>query len=171
MKVLRFLAFLVPLVLAAVVVEALASQVTTTFRLFDPFLLVTVWFGAHGRRLEGMFAGALAGLVQDAALSQQLGTHYVAKVVVGYLTTLFAGRLIPGQPTTHAVLIATASVVQAVVQVALGFLLGQEHSPGSFGSLVAQVIGNVVAGTALFGLVGHIGARRARGMAHGPRGR
>lgn len=171
MRALRFLAFLLPLVLAATVVDALMAQLVHSVRVFDPFLLVAVWFGAHGRRLEGMIAGGVAGIVQDAALSQRLGTHYLAKLVVGYLTTLMSGKLIPGQPTTHGVLIAAGSVVQSVVLVAEGFLLGQDLAPASFAAVALQVAGNVVVGVAAFALVERVRRRRSRSMVHGPRGR
>ena len=171
MKLLRLLAVLVPLVLAAVVLDALLSLVVPGIRVLDPFLLVTVWFGANGRRLDGMLAGAVAGLVQDATASMVLGCFYLPKVVVGYVTMLLAGRLIPGQPTTHAILIAVGAVTEMLVVGGLGLLLGRDLLTVAPLSGMISVLVNVGAGCAAYAAIERARRRREKSMGHGLRGR
>jgi rod shape-determining protein MreD len=132
----------------------------------DPFLLLTVWFAADGRKSDGFLVGALAGLVQDAVGSAVFGAHVLSKVVVGYLVMHLAGRLLAGQILTYAVLCAAATVLEVIVLGAAGLMLGQQFFDASLGRLAAAVLVNAAVGTALFVLVDQALRRRGRAGFH-----
>jgi rod shape-determining protein MreD len=169
-RLLRFVALVAVLVLAALVLDSVLGDAVGSGRI-DPYLMITVWFGASGRKPDGMLAGALAGLVQDAMGSVVIGTHLLSKVVVGYVVMLLASRLIPGQVVTHAVLLTVAGVLEVAVLTAAGMLVGRHLAPGPPLPVVLCLLANVAIGTMIFSLVAAARWRRERMVARGPRGR
>src|SRR5436189_896291 len=99
-----FLIFL-PLVLIAVVVDALLLSLTHGQRIFDPFLIVLMAQAPHARKTDAILMGAFVGLVQDIIGSIVFGIQFLSKVVLGYSASLVSVRLIPGQPLTALVLL------------------------------------------------------------------
>ena len=65
MRALRLWATVVALLVVALLADSMILAATGGTRLLDPYLILTVWYGAHGRKADGMLVGALAGLVQD----------------------------------------------------------------------------------------------------------
>lgn len=163
------LAWLVPALLLALLVDAVALALTAPDRLFDPFLVLTAFVASRGRKVEAMLAGAVIGLAQDGLGSVVFGIHFLSKVVVAYVVALASSRLIPGQPLTHAVLIAGATVLELVVFAASGFLLGQRFEVRSPGELATLLALNVVLGTVACLSAGSFARRRAFGRAHAAR--
>jgi rod shape-determining protein MreD len=169
-RLLKLLATVIPVLIAALLLHAVAGE-TIGSGLFDPYLIMTVWFGANGRKPDGMIVGAMAGLVQDAMGSVVIGTHFLSKVVVGYVVMMVAARLIPGQVVTHAVLLAAGAILEVVVLTAAGLLFGMDLAPGPPLAVILWLLTNVVLGTMVFSLVESARRRRERGFGRGSRGR
>lgn len=147
-----FLLMLAALV-AAVLIDGLVSRATHGFRVVDPYLIVVIVFASRGPKVRAMLVGGVAGFVQDLVASGVFGIHYLGKLVVGYVASLLSGRLIPGQALTAAVLLGGGTILEKVVFVALGPLLGNSFSAGTFSEAVVQVGVNTVLGMVAFRLL------------------
>ena len=165
MKGLRSAVTLILLLAGCVLLDSLLRLVGGGAAILDPFLLLTVWHAARGRKVRAMGVGAVCGLLQDGVGSVVFGVHFLSKVVVGYVVSLASGRLIPDQPATHAALIAGATVLEVAVVAATGFVLGQRLDLRSPGALVASLAVNVVVGWVAFSVAGQ--ARRRDRSARG----
>ena len=64
---------------------ALAAALPWTRGVFDPFLLLVVYYAVAGTRVQAILMGAGAGLVQDVFSSMFLGYHAFVKTAVAYL--------------------------------------------------------------------------------------
>jgi rod shape-determining protein MreD len=170
MKLFKVLLILVPLLLVAVIVDAMLMSATGGARIFDPFLVVVVSQAPHGRKTDAMVTGALAGLVQDLLASIVFGMHFLSKVVVGYGASLLSGRLIPGQPLTAVVLLAGGTLVEAVVHPLAGALLGRSIITPDLLTLGLSVLLNVAIGLPALTLIDIISRRRPRPLSHARRG-
>lgn len=134
----------------ALVVDGLAARAAHGFRFLDPYLIVVVVLASRGGKLRSMAAGGIAGLLQDLVASAVFGVHYLGKLTVGYVASLLAGRLIPGQALTGAVLLAGATILEKIVFAILGPLLGSDFSVGTLGEITVQAAANVVVGLLAF---------------------
>jgi rod shape-determining protein MreD len=163
---------LVPALLAAIIVEPLVLRLSGGVRIVDPFLVVAVAFAVRGgeSKRRALLCGGLAGLVQDFLASGVFGVHYLAKLVVAYVASLVSGRLIPGQPLTAGVLVGGGALLEQVVVLLLGGLLGSAFRVQGFGELVLCLIGNIVAGLLVFWVLDRVGRGRRPGQGS-PRGR
>ena len=167
MKAVGQVLFAVLLVAAAILLDSLVMVATGGTRYFDPFLLLTVWYGASGGKVDGMLVGGLSGLAQDSVgTTTVFGTHYLSKVVIGYLSMLASSRLIPGQVLTHVVLLAGATVVEVAVLVGAGLLLDQSFNDLTAGQVAVAALVNAALGASAFAMVEQ--GRRKRSRLHGP---
>jgi rod shape-determining protein MreD len=167
-RVLRGLAFLLPALAVALVLDAACLGLTHGARLFDPWLVIVVAAATRGRKVDAMLAATLVGLTQDIATGGVFGVYLLAKVTVGYLASLGAGRLVPGQPLTALVLLGGGTVAEQLVILAAGIVLGQSPNARTPVELAVAVVLNVVIGTAALALLDRSRAKRP-GMAHARR--
>jgi rod shape-determining protein MreD len=144
----------------ALVVDGLASRAAHGFRFLDPYLIVVVAFASRGGKLRSMLAGGAAGFLQDLVASAVFGVHYLGKLVVGYVASLFVGRLIPGQALTAAVLLGGGTILEKVVFAVLGQLLGSDFSPGTLGEIAVQAAANILVGLLVFRLIDRADRRK-----------
>jgi len=170
MRLLKLLAIAVPFLLLALAVDTLAATAGKR-PILDPFLILTVWHGASGRKADGMIIGALAGLLQDCLGSMVFGMRLLSKVVVGYVTMLVSAQLVPGQLATDALLVAGATVLEVIVVACAGLLLGQHFGGLSLGEIATSVVANGLVGAMGFWVVRHFSRGRDRQGAHAARGR
>lgn len=170
MKLFKALLVLVPLLLVAVIVDAMLMSATGGARIFDPFLVVVISQAPHGRKSGAIVTGALAGLVQDMLASIVFGMHLLSKVVVGYGASLLSGRLIPGQPLTAVVLLGGGTIVEALVHSLAGVLLGRSFIAPNLATLGLAVLLNVAIGLPALTLVDILSRRRPRQLSHARRG-
>ena len=162
----RSLAIFLPLLLVALLIDALLVTLTHGVRIFDPFLVLVVAQAPHGRKTGAIVTGAIAGLVQDMVASVVFGIHFLSKVVLGYSASLIAVRLIPGQPLTGLVLLGGGPILEVVVHALAGVLLDQSFNLPTLGTLLLSIVLNVGIGMPALMLIDKLAGRRPRQGGH-----
>ena len=161
MSLLKSVLLLLPLVALALVLDVLGLRIGHGARWIDPYLILVVAFAARGGKLRALAAGGIAGFVQDMVASIVFGVHYLGKLAVGYVASLFVGRLIPGQALTAAVLLGGGTLLEKIVQALLGPLLGSDFPLGTLPMIALEIVVNVVAGLLIFRLAERLVRRKA----------
>ena len=150
---------------------ALASQ-TTLARFIargpaavDLVLVAVVYVALTSGPGTGLFAGTLAGLIQDALSSGIIGIGGLAKTIVGFLAGIIGTQFIVAQPIPRFVVFFAASVVHAIVFMGLYVLLDMRHFGTPYAAVAGQGLANAVVGVLLFQIVellpGAVERRRA----------
>ena len=135
--------------LVAYLVHLLGVSATPLFaRVFDPFLLVLVWYSLRTGPVGAELIGTGTGLLQDALAGGLFGLHAFADTVVGYAVALAAQRVVVGQQAARVLIFAAAAALQQAVLVLLMLaMVGQPPLPSP-----GAVIGKIVT-TSLLGAV------------------
>ena len=162
----RSFAIFLPLLIIAVIIDALLMTLTHGARIFDPFLVIVVAQAPHGRKTGAILSGAVAGLIQDMLASVVFGIHFLSKVVIGYSASLVSVSLIPGQPLTALVLLGGGTIVEVLVQALVGALLGQSFVTPGLGSLALSFVLNVGIGMPAIALINKLARRRTGAVGH-----
>lgn len=120
----------------------------------DLFLLPVADAARGGAPVLAMFAGVLAGLVEDEFFDPHhlLGLHAFTKVLTGYLLGTIGARTIVEKPLAVAGLLAGAVLFQNLVLVALLWLLFRTFTPPAPAALAFQALTTGALGAALFTL-------------------
>jgi rod shape-determining protein MreD len=97
-----------------------------------------------------MFAGSLAGLVQDALTSGIIGIGGLAKAIVGFFAGAVGQQFIVTAALPRLVMFAAATVVHALVFMGLYVVLNLRtfHSP--WRTILAQALANALVGMIAF---------------------
>jgi rod shape-determining protein MreD len=138
---------------------ALALQTTLTRFLvggtaaIDLVLVVLVYVALTSGPVTGMFAGSLAGLIQDALSSGIIGIGGLAKSVVGFLAGAIGQQFIVTAALPRLVMFVAATVVHAAVFMGLYALLGLRSFPSPWAAVASQAAGNAAIGMIGFTLV------------------
>jgi rod shape-determining protein MreD len=132
----------------------------------DLVLVVVVYVALTAGPVPGLFAGTVAGLVQDALLSTGvIGIGGLAKTIVGFLAGIVGTQFIVVHSLPRFVVFFGASVVHAVVFMGLYVLLDLRHFGAPYAAVAGQAAGNAVIGVVAFRLVellpGAVERRRA----------
>lgn len=108
-------------IVAALLLNTAISHVSPhASRIFDPFLLVTVYCGLHGGETHGMLAGAAAGWVQDAHFGGTVvGLSGLSKVIVGFGVGVAGARFLLSGPLARASVLLAAGLLDALLVQAL----------------------------------------------------
>lgn len=119
----------------------------------DLVLVAVVYIALVSGPVGGMFAGSLAGLVQDALTSGTLGIGGLAKSIVGFFAGAVGQQFIVTAPLPRLLMFAAATAVHAGVFMGLYVALGQRtfHSPVR--TIVAQALANALAGMIAFTVI------------------
>jgi rod shape-determining protein MreD len=135
----------------AAIALALALQTTLNQYLVwgpaavDLVLVAVVYIALTTGPVSGMFAGSLAGLVQDSLATGIVGVGGLAKSVVGFFAGAFAKQFIVTAALPRLVMFVAATVVHAAVFVGLYVVLDVAFTP-SWTRLAGQALGNAVVG-------------------------
>lgn len=138
---------------------ALALQTTLTRVLvggtaaIDLVLVVLVYVALTSGPVTGMFAGSLAGLIQDALSSGIIGIGGLAKSVVGFLAGAIGQQFIVTAALPRLVMFVAATAVHAAVFMGLYALLGLRSFPSPWAAVASQAAGNAAIGMIGFTLV------------------
>jgi rod shape-determining protein MreD len=83
-------------ILAALLLQSVLTQLAPPqARLFDPFLIVVVYCGLALGESYGMFAGTLAGWIQDVYFGGTvMGLSGLTKTLIGFAVGVAGGRLL-----------------------------------------------------------------------------
>lgn len=129
----------------------------------DFFLMVVVYYAITRPRLNGIWMGAVCGLIQDALGSHYLGYQAFVKTGVAYLVGGLGSKFILNQPFPQFLALLLATVLDAVLASVLSAMVGL---PAPYGPahLAKAVLLNPVLGLMVFRLVGR--RHPAGGSAH-----
>ncbi|MBI3046708.1 MAG: rod shape-determining protein MreD, partial [Acidobacteria bacterium] len=140
---------------------ALALALQTTLARFlvggtaalDLVLVVVVYVALTSGPVTGMFAGSLAGLIQDALSSGVIGIGGLAKSVVGFLAGAVGQQFIVTAALPRFVTFIAATAVHAAVFMGLYGLLGLRSFPSPWAAIASQAVANAVVGIIAFTIV------------------
>jgi rod shape-determining protein MreD len=132
----------------------------------DLVLVVVVYVALTAGPVPGLFAGTVAGLVQDALLSTGvIGIGGLAKTIVGFLAGIVGTQFIVVHALPRFVVFFGASVLHAVVFMGLYVLLDLRHFGTPYAAIAGQAAGNAFIGVVAFRLIellpGAVERRRA----------
>lgn len=154
---------------------ALALALQTTLARFlvrgtvavDLVLVAVVYVALTSGPVTGLFAGTVAGLIQDAMSSGIIGIGGLAKSVVGFLTGIVGTQFIVTHSLPRFVVFFGATVLHAVLFMGLYMLLELRHFESPYALVTGQAFGNAVVGIIVFQIVellpGAVERRNSRG--------
>lgn len=116
---------------------------------FDFFLLVAVYYAVTTNQVTGMLVGAVCGLVQDALFAPILGLNAFSKALLGYLIGGLSTRILLNQTVPQLLVLAGATLLQALTLFALHLVLGLPADPPGR-ELLWRMLGNSVLGALLY---------------------
>ncbi|HEX7283940.1 MAG TPA: rod shape-determining protein MreD [Vicinamibacterales bacterium] len=156
--------------LAAIFI-ALAAQTTLAGYVFrsstpiDMVLIVVVYVGIKSGPVNGLLAGTVAGLIQDALAGGVLGIGGLAKTMVGFMSGVLGTQFIVTAPLPRFMLLLVGTAVHAAIFMGLYTLLDLRQFPAAYPSIVGQAIGNAFVGVIAFQMIewfpGFVDRRRA----------
>ena len=153
---------------------ALALALQTTLARFlvggsaavDLVLVAVVYVALTTGPVGGMFAGSVAGLVQDTLSSGVIGVGGLAKSVVGFLVGAIGQQFIVTAALPRLVMFVGATMVHAAVFMGLYEALDLRAFPEPWKSVTTQALGNALVGIVAFAVIeslpGVIERRRSR---------
>ena len=144
-----------------VIAIALALALQTTLARFvvggtaalDLVLVVVTYVALTSGPVTGMFAGSLAGLIQDALSSGLIGMGGLAKSIVGFLAGAIGQQFIVTAAFPRLVMFLGATVVHAAVFMGLYVALGLRTFPSPWTAIASQALGNAAAGLIAFAII------------------
>ena len=156
---------LIAIALALALQTTLARFVVGGTAAIDLVLVVVVYVALTTGPVTGMFAGTVAGLVQDALSSGVIGIGGLAKTIVGFLAGIVGTQFIVANSLPRFVVFFGATVLHAVVFMGLYVLLDLRHFGTPYAAVAAQATANALIGVVAFQLVellpGAVERRRA----------
>ena len=140
---------------------ALALALQTTLARFlvggtaalDLVLVVVVYVALTSGPVTGMFAGSLAGIVQDAMSSGVIGVGGLAKSIVGFLAGVIGQQFIVTAALPRLLIFLAATVVHAAVFMGFYMLLGLRSFSSPWAAVTSQALGNAAVGLIAFAIV------------------
>ena len=103
--------------LAALVLQTALSRVLPgQARIFDPFLLVMVYYGLSGGETEAMVVGAIGGWIQDIQFGGSvLGLSGLTRVLVGFAVGTAGTRFHLTEPAPRVLVLFLAALADGLV--------------------------------------------------------
>ena len=140
---------------------ALALALQTTLARFlvggtaalDLVLVVVVYVALTSGPVTGMFAGSLAGIVQDAMSSGVIGVGGLANSIVGFLAGVIGQQFIVTAALPRLLIFLAATVVHAAVFMGFYMLLGLRSFSSPWAAVTSQALGNAAVGLIAFAIV------------------
>ena len=149
----RAIAILVAIALALALQTTLARFLVSGTAAIDLVLVVVVYVALTSGPVTGMFAGSVAGLIQDALSSGIIGVGGLAKSVVGFLAGAIGQQFIVTAALPRVVMFLAATAVHAAVFMGLYVLLGLRSFPSPWAAIGSQALGNAAVGMIAFMLI------------------
>ncbi len=125
---------------------------------FDPFLVVIVFYSLRLGPVPAQLFGMGAGFVLDGLSGSLWGMHGFAGTLIGFGVSAASQRVVVGQMGVRVLLFAAASALQQAILVALLVVLSARPEAPPFGWSVARVVL-----TALVGLLALTARERLQG--------
>jgi len=146
----RVVGVLIAIALALALQTTLARFLVGGTAALDLVLVVVVYVALTGGPVTGMFAGSLAGLIQDALSSGVIGIGGLAKSIVGFLTGVIGQQFIVTAALPRFVMFLGATVLHAAAFMGLYMLLGLRSFPSPWAAIMSQALGNAAVGMVAF---------------------
>jgi rod shape-determining protein MreD len=140
---------------------ALALALQTTLDRFlasgaaaiDLVLVAVVYVALTSGPVGGMFAGSLAGLVQDSLTTGLVGVGGLAKAIVGFFAGAVGQQFIVTAALPRLVMFVAATFVHAGVFMGLYVALGLRSFPSPWATVTRQALANAVVGMIAFTVI------------------
>jgi rod shape-determining protein MreD len=144
----RWLRFAVGLLIALTLHSLLDSFFPNALAFFNPYVILVVYYSMGGNVTGAIFAGVIAGLVQDAYSGAMFGLHAFALTVCAYAVAYINSRLVlRGTLAFGACLVGTVIVNELVIFILVNILLKQKVEMFEQGMIVKTIF------TCLFGML------------------
>jgi len=144
----RWLRFLVGLLLALTLHSLLDAFAPNALALFNPYVILVVYYSMGGNLLGAIVAGVLAGLVQDAFSGAIFGLHAFSLTFCAYLVAYINSRLVLRGTLPFTACLAGAIILnEIVIYVLVNILQRQKIEMFEQGMLAKTVF------TSLFGMI------------------
>jgi rod shape-determining protein MreD len=113
-----------------------------------------------------MFAGSIAGLIQDSLTTGFLGVGGLAKAIVGFFAGAFSQQFIVNAALPRLIIFLGATIVHSAVFMGLYLLLDEGRTfPSPWRTIGAQALANALVGMIAFAIIeavpGMVERRRA----------
>ena len=119
----------------------------------DLVLVVVVFTALVSGRVTGMWAGTLAGLMQDAMSGGVIGMAGLSKTVVGFLAGVVSTQFIVAQAPARFVVFLLSTVVDAILFMGLYELLGLRQFASPVTTIAGRGLANAAVGVLAFKLM------------------
>jgi rod shape-determining protein MreD len=165
-------------VVGVLVAIALALALQTTLARFlvggtvalDLVLVVVVYVALTSGPVTGMFAGSLAGIIQDALSSGVIGVGGLAKSIVGFVIGAIGQQFIVTAALPRLVMFLVATAVHATLFMGFYVLMGLRSFPSPWTAVLSQALGNAAVGMIAFTVIESLpGAVERRRLSRRPR--
>ena len=144
----RWLRYLVGLVIALTLHSLLDSFSPNALAFFNPYVILVVYYSMGGNVFGAIVAGVIAGLVQDSFSNAPFGLHAFSLTVCAYTVAYINARLVlRGTLAFGACLVGAVIVNELVVFLLVNILLQQKIEMFEQGMLVKTIF------TWLFGML------------------
>lgn len=144
---------LIAIALALALQTSLARFVVRGTAALDLVLVVVVYVALTSGPVTGMFAGSIAGIVQDALSSGTLGIGGLAKAIVGFAAGVLGQQFIVTAAFPRFVMFVVATIVHAALFMGMYVVLGLKQFPSPYAAVLGQSMANAVVGIIAFAIV------------------
>jgi len=145
---LRWLRFAIGLLIALTLHSVFDSFFPNALAFFNPYVILIVYYSMGGNVFGAIFAGVIAGLVQDAYSGPFFGLHAFSLTVCAYTVASINSRLVlRGTLAFGACLVGAVIVNEMVIYVLVNILLKQKIEMFEQGMIVKTLF------TGLFGML------------------
>ena len=144
---------LIAIALALALQTSLARFVVRGTAALDLVLVVVVYVALTSGPVTGMFAGSIAGIIQDALSSGTLGIGGLAKAIVGFAAGVIGQQFIVTAAFPRFVMFVIATIVHAALFMGMYVLLGLKQFPSPYAAVLGQSMVNAVVGIIAFAIV------------------
>ena len=144
----RWLRFVIGLIIALTLHSLLDSFSPNALAFFNPYIILVVYYSMGGNVFGAIVAGVVAGLVQDAYSIAMFGLHAFGLTVCAYTVAYINSRLVlRGTLAFGACLIGAVIVNELVIYILVNILLKQKIEMFEQGMVFKTVF------TCLFGML------------------
>jgi rod shape-determining protein MreD len=148
-------------IVGAFLIQTLGGRYFWPIRSYlDLFLVTAATFGLIQGRQVGMFAGAAAGLVQDAFSGGLLGLNGASKTTMGYLAGIAGHRLVVRGWAGRFVFFALATAADLAILAVIGQVLERPTVVGGPTDLLYLCAANGAMGALILAALDRFTVRR-----------
>jgi rod shape-determining protein MreD len=144
---------LIAVSLALALQTTLAKLLVGGSAAIDLVLIAVVAVALTTGPVGGMFAGSVAGLIQDSLSTGVLGIGGLAKSVIGFLAGAIGQQFILTSALPRFLMFLSATVAHAALFMGLNVGLGLRAFPSPWKAVASQAVGNAVVGVVAFAIL------------------